>query len=85
MKIDAYIDIVDANTDSFIDTATIQVDADYVEDNEAAVNEWIENSNEWHEIESNWQRGGKLVQFNVTNMQDVIEELKFDEFQKKAN
>ena len=45
----------------------------------------IENSDGWHEIESNWQRGGKLVQFNVTNMQDVIEELKFDEFQKKVN
>ncbi len=85
MKIEAYIDIIEANTDDVLDTATINIDEDYVEDNEAAVNEWIENSDDWYEIESNWERAGKLVQFNVTNMQDIIECLKFDEFQRKTN
>lgn len=75
MKIEANIDIVEANTSNVLDTATVDVDMDYVEDNEDSVIEWIENSAVWDIISSNWQQGGKLVQFNVTNMQDIIEEM----------
>ena len=75
MKIEANIDIVEANTDNVLDTATVNVDMDYVEDNEDSIVEWIENSATWGIISSNWQQGGKLVKFNVTNMQDIIEEM----------
>ena len=75
MKIEANIDIVEANTDNVLDTATVDVDMDYVEDNEDSIVEWIENSAAWNIISSNWQQRGKLVQFNVTNMQDIIDEL----------
>ena len=75
MKIEANIDIVEANTDNVLDTATVDVDMDYVEDNEDSIVEWIEHSATWSTISSNWQQGGKLVQFNVTNMQDIIDEL----------
>lgn len=85
MKIEAYIDIVEANTDNVLDTAVVDVDMDYVADNEDSVVEWIENSDIWSTISSNWQQGGKLVQFNVTNMQDIIDELTFDEFERKTN
>ena len=85
MKIEAYIDIVEANTDNVLDTAVVGVDMDYVADNEDSVVEWIENSDTWSTIFSNWQQGGKLVQFNVTNMQDIIDELAFDEFERKTN
>lgn len=75
MKIEANIDIVEANTSNVLDTATVDVDMDYVEDNEDSIVEWIENSATWNIVSSNWQQGGKLVQFNVTNMQDIIEEM----------
>ena len=76
MKIEAYIDIIDAKTNNILDTATIDVDIDYVEDNKDSVEEWIENSDIWNTISSNWQQGGKFVRFNVTNIQDILEELK---------
>ena len=79
MKIEAYIDIIEANTGNVLDTATIDVDADYVEANEESIVEWIENSDDWNEISSNWQNGGKLVQFDVTNMQDIIEDIELED------
>ena len=84
MTLDAYIDVVEANTGNVLDTATVSVDMDYVEDNAESVEEWIENGDEWNEISENWRRAGKLVAFNVTNMEDIIEDLKFDEFQDKT-
>ena len=75
MKIEANIDIIEANTDNVLDTAAVDVDMDYVEDNEDSIVEWIENSATWNIVSSNWQQSGKLVQFNVTNMQDIIEEM----------
>lgn len=85
MKIEAYIDIIEAGTDNVLDTATIPVDMDYVEDDADSVNQWIENSDDWYWIANNWKQGGKLVTFDVTNMSDVLEDLKFDEFQRKVN
>ena len=84
MKIDAVIDVVEASTGNVLDTVTVPVDMDYVEGNEEAVTEWIEHSDKWHEVESNWQRAGKLVQFNVTNMEDIVEDIAYDEFIEKT-
>lgn len=84
MKIDAVIDVVETSTGNVLDTVAVPVDMDYVEGNEDSVNEWIEQSDKWHEVESDWQRAGKLVQFNVANMEDIVKDIAFDESIEKT-
>lgn len=60
--------------------ATVNVDADYVEDNEADVYEWVAN-----ELYDKYGINFDPEQdFTIENIDDVIEDLKFDEFKAKT-
>ena len=63
-------------------STTVAVDADYVEDNVEAVEEWVRN-----ELEDKFNcliDACGPMPFEVTNIDDIIEDIKFDEFQDKA-
>lgn len=81
MKIDAKVEFSPAKEKELNRSwFRIPVDIDYVEDNESSVNEWVAN-----ELEEAFGRKFMLDDFTVTNMDEVLEEIKFDEFDKKAN
>ena len=82
MKIDAEIELSDAKAEDYGQTyVKVPVDMDYVESNEESVNEWIAN-----ELEEMF--GGSFCagsDFTVTNMEAIIEDIAFDEFEDKVN
>lgn len=61
------------------DRAFVNVDADYVEDNEEEVNEWVAD-----ELFNMFGFSFNFDEFEVTNMKDILEDLAFDEFQSKT-
>lgn len=81
MKIDAKVEFSDRIAEILNkSTVIVAVDIDYVEDNEESVNEWIAN-----ELESKYE--GFFINgedFKVTNMAEVLEDIKFDEFKNKT-
>ena len=81
MKIDADIELSDAKAEVCGMThVKFPVDADYVDSNEESVNEWIAN-----ELEAMFD--GSFcpnVDFTVTNMESIIEDIAFDDFKDKT-
>ena len=81
MKIDAKIELADhmAETpeESFV---KVQVDADYVESDPEDVKDWCRR-----ELETKLGRPVADEDFEVSNMDEVVEELKFDEFEQKTS
>ena len=81
MKIDAEIELADhmAETpgESFV---KVQVDADYVESDPEDVKDWCRR-----ELETKLGRPVADGDFEVSNMDEVVEELKFDEFERKTS
>ena len=81
MKIDADIELSDAKSEVCGMThVKVSVDADYVESNEESVNEWVANELEEKFIGSFCPN----VDFPVTNMKDIIEDIAFDDFKDKT-
>lgn len=81
MKIDADIELSDAKAEVCGQTyVKVPVDTDYVEGNEESVNEWI--ANELEEMFDGSFCSG--VDFTVTNMEAIIEDISFDEFKDKT-
>lgn len=81
MKIDADIELSDAKAEVCGMTyVKVPVDADYVESNEESVNEWIANELE-EMFDGSFYSG---VDFTVTNMEAIIEDISFDEFKDKT-
>ncbi len=81
MKIDAKIEFSPSTAAKLgRDQAIVPVDIDYVEDNEDAVNEWV-----LIELENMFGQSFKYDDFRVTNIDEVIEDIKFDEFESKVN
>lgn len=63
-----------------VKTETVNVDADYVEDNDAAVYEWVANElYDKYGINFNPEQD-----FTIENIDDIVEDLKFDEFKAKT-
>ena len=81
MKIDADIELSDVKAEVCGMThVKVPVDADYVDSNEESVNEWVAN-----ELEEMFD--GSFcpnVDFTVTNMEDIIEDIAFDDFKDKT-
>lgn len=81
MKIDAKIELADhvaeTSRESFI---KVQVDADYVESDPEDVKDWCRR-----ELETKLGRPVDDGDFEVSNMDEIIEELKFDEFELKTS
>lgn len=81
MKIDAKVEFSPSAAAKLgHDQVKVQVDIDYVEDNEDAVNEWV-----LIELENMFGQPFKYDDFQITNMDEVIEDIKFDEFESKVN
>ena len=77
MKIDAIVNDPFVGCTGYV---KVPVDIDYVESNEQAVRDWIAN-----ELEERYPSKEINYSFEVENMQDIIEDLKFDEFESKTN
>lgn len=57
----------------------VSVDTDYVEDNEESVREWVGN-----ELSEAFGHSFCREDYEIANMAEILEELKFDEFQRKV-
>lgn len=80
MKIEAIVEFPQPVGDCEVgDSIHVDVDTDYVESNADAVNEWVRN-----ELESTFMRPFNNEDFTVTNMDVILEDLAFDEFQDKT-
>lgn len=77
MKIDAIVKSPFVGHDS---TISVPVDIDYVEGTEEAVKEWVENWLEQHYSADKINYGG----YAITNLNDIVEDLKPDDFKSKA-
>ena len=81
MKIDAKIEFNDEVAEkldrSFV---RVPVDMDYVESNAESIQTWVTN-----ELEEMFGRPFMHDDFEITNMHELIEELKFSEFEDKVN
>ena len=81
MKIDAKIEFSDEVAEKLDrNWIRVPVDIDYVEDNEDSVKTWVMN-----ELEEMFSQAFNYEDFNITNMDEVLEEIKFDEFEDKIN
>lgn len=81
MKIDAKITFSKEVADKLDrDWIRVPVDMDYVEDNTNSVYTWVVN-----ELEEMFGRPFMNDDFEITNMHELIEELKFNEFENKIN
>ena len=81
MKIDANIEfseIIAKEIGEF--SCKIPVDIDYVDDDYESINDWVRN-----ELEYKWNRPFFDDDFTITNMDELVENIKFDEFQDKTN
>ena len=77
MKIDAIVNDPFVGCTGYV---KVPIDIDYVESNEQAVRDWIV-----YELEKRYSGKEINYSFEVENMQDIIEDLKFDEFESKTN
>lgn len=81
MKIDAKIEFSDEVAEKLgRNWIRVPVDIDYVEDNEDSVKTWVMN-----ELEEMFSQAFSYEDFKITNMDEVLEEIKFDEFEDKTN
>ena len=81
MKIDANIEFSEKTAKQLgRDTFKVAVDIDYVEDNVESVYEYV--SNELAE-----KFGGVFFEdeYEIKNLNEIIEEIKFDEFKQKTS
>ena len=81
MKIDAKITFSKEVAEKLDrDYVRVPVDMDYVEDSTNSVYTWVVN-----ELEEMFGRPFMNDDFEITNMHELIEELKFNEFENKTN
>ena len=81
MKIEARVKFCDKLAKELgIGTVCVDVDADYVTNSETEVKDWV--ANELEDI-----TGKSLIRtcdFEVTNMEDILSDIAFDEFERKT-
>ena len=80
MKIDAEVELSDSKEKDIGESSVkVPVDIDYVEGNADSVKEWVRNALE--------EKYGDVVSdedFTITNLDDIVEDIAFDEFQQKT-
>ena len=80
MKIQAIVEFPRPVGDCEVgDSIHIDVDTDYVESNADSVNEWVRQ-----ELESIFMRPFWDEDFNITNMDSILEDIAFEEFNIKV-
>lgn len=81
MKIDAEVKLNDSKKEDLGESfVKVSVDADYVEGNADSVKEWVRN-----ELEQRY--GGAFCDedFTIVNLDNIIEDIAFDEFEQKTS
>lgn len=81
MKIDAEVELSDSKEEDYGESfIKIPVDADYVEGNAESVKEWVRNT-----LEEKY--GGAFCDedFTITNLDNIVEDIAFDEFEQKTS
>ena len=81
MKIDAEVELGDSKEkdigESFI---KVPVDIDYVEGNADSVKEWVRNA-----LEEKYGGVFSDEDFTIANLDDIVEDIAFDEFEQKTS
>ena len=85
MKLDAIVNVRMPRQNILVPNVTVPVDADYVEANELDIREFILNSKEIDRICKQNSVALADLELDVTNINDLIDELKFDEFRDATN
>ena len=81
MKIDAEVELSESKENDYGQSfVKIPVDIDYVEANHDSINEWVRNA-----LEEKFNGVFYDDDFEVVNIEAIIEEIAFDEFQDKIN
>lgn len=81
MKLDAHVGFNSSIAKEIgKDSMTVTVDADYVESDESQIKDWIAN-----ELEEMFGRAIMLDDFTVTNMDELVEDIAYDEFKDKID
>lgn len=81
MKIDAEVELSDSKEEDLGESfVKVSVDADYVEGNADSVKEWVRN-----ELEQRY--GGTFCDedFTIANLDNIVEDIAFDEFEQKTS
>ena len=80
MKIDAKVRFNDTLANELDrDTVSVPVDIDYVEGNRESVVEWVRQ-----ELEEMFGRSFCDEDFEILNIDEIVEDITFDEFQSKV-
>ena len=81
MKINAEVELSDSKEkdigESFV---KVPVDIDYVEGNDDSVKEWVRNA-----LEEKYGDAFGDEDFTITNLDDIVEDIAFDEFEQKTS
>ena len=81
MKIDAEVELSGPKEkdvgESFV---KVPVDIDYVEGNAGSVKEWVRNA-----LEEKYGGAFGDEDFTITNLDDIVEDIAFDEFEQKTS
>ena len=81
MKIDAEVELSDSKEkdigESFV---KVPVDIDYVEGNADSVKEWVRNA-----LEEKYGGVFSDEDFTIANLEDIVEDIVFDEFEQKTS
>lgn len=81
MKLDAHITFSDTIVDKInCDEITIAIDSDYVSADKDDINEWVIN-----ELETQFKIKFMVNDFTITNINDIVEEINYEEFIAKTN
>ena len=81
MKIDAEVELSDSNEKDIGESSVkVPVDIDYVEGNADSVKEWVRNA-----LEEKYGDVFSDEDFTITNLDDIVEDIAFDEFQQKTS
>ena len=81
MKIDAEVELSDSKEKDIGESSVkVPVDIDYVEGNADSVKEWVRNA-----LEEKYGDAFSDEDFTITNLDDIVEDIAFDEFQQKTS
>ena len=80
-KIDAEVELSDSKEKDIGELfVKVPVDIDYVEGNADSVKEWVRNA-----LEEKYGGVFSDEDFTITNLDDIVEDIAFDEFEQKTS
>ena len=80
MKIDAEVELSDSKEKDIGESSVkVPVDIDYVEGNADSVKEWVRNA-----LEEKYGDMFSDEDYTITNLDDIVEDIAFDEFEQKT-